>query len=258
MISIRVLLVFHPLRIFCLISLFAAFALGRGRIATVTHARRVHLREQCDNVSRTRIPRYICFARVRKKYRSTSSRACQIKHVIEESAHIRQGSPFFSINERETMGAGCGDESPKWTPHSGPSPGGRSEMSTPGSAVSTGSLSGRQLVRLNVGGKSFCTSLSTLNKERSMLSVLLSGAFAENSEDEIFIDRDGSRFIHVLNYLRDGKLNVDDYNRAKRESVVQQRRSAALFFFTLPLCFFFLLPVYQFYPERFTVTPQHP
>lgn len=91
-----------------------------------------------------------------------------------------------------------------------------------------------------------------------MLSVLLSGAFAENSEDEIFIDRDGSRFVHVLNYLRDGKLNVDDYNRAKRESVVQQRRSAALFIFTLPLCFFFLLPVYQFFPERFTVTPQHP
>jgi hypothetical protein len=92
-------------------------------------------------------------------------------------------------------------------------------MSTPGSTVSSGSMSGRQLVRLNVGGKSFVTSKSTLEKDAgSMLSVLLSGEFAESSEDgEIFIDRDGSRFVHVLNYLRDGKLNVD-YNRAKRES----------------------------------------
>lgn len=80
-----------------------------------------------------------------------------------------------------------------------------------------------------------------------MLSVLLSGAFAENSEDEIFIDRDGSRFVHVLNYLRDGKLNVDDYNRAKRESAVQQQRSAGdhRVFLSRASSFFFL-PVYKY------------
>ena len=92
--------------------------------------------------------------------------------------------------------------------------------STPGSSVSSlSSLTGRTLVSLNVGGKCFKTSLATLQKEHSFLSVLLNGSWGENEQDsEIFIDRDGSRFVHVLNYLRDGKLNVDDYDRAKRES----------------------------------------
>lgn len=89
----------------------------------------------------------------------------------------------------------------------------------PHGAATSSKGGGPLVIRFNVGGKTFLTSLTTLEKERSMLTAMLSGAFAESSEDEIFIDRDGSRFAHVLNYLRDGKLNVQEYNRAKRESI---------------------------------------
>jgi len=68
-----------------------------------------------------------------------------------------------------------------------------------------------KLVKLNVGGHLFSTSLETLTKDlSSMLHAMFSGRFdTKPSEDgSYFIDRDGTHFRYILNYLRTGQLIV--------------------------------------------------
>ncbi|CAJ0593565.1 unnamed protein product [Cylicocyclus nassatus] len=64
-------------------------------------------------------------------------------------------------------------------------------------------------VVLNVGGTKFYTSLETLMKnpglrEKSMLAEM---NFVEG--EEVFIDRDPTHFSYILNYHRDGAVNVN-------------------------------------------------
>ena len=64
-------------------------------------------------------------------------------------------------------------------------------------------------VELNVGGQHFTTSLQTLTKDPgSMLHAMFSGRFdTKPAEDgSYFIDRDGTHFRYILNYLRTGRL----------------------------------------------------
>ena len=64
-------------------------------------------------------------------------------------------------------------------------------------------------VKLNVGGHHFTTTVQTLTKDpNSMLAAMFSGKFdTQLSEDgSVFIDRDGTHFRFILNFLRDGKL----------------------------------------------------
>ena len=64
-------------------------------------------------------------------------------------------------------------------------------------------------VELNVGGQHFTTSLQTLTKDTgSMLHAMFSGRFdTKPAEDgSYFIDRDGTHFRYILNYLRTGRL----------------------------------------------------
>ena len=64
-------------------------------------------------------------------------------------------------------------------------------------------------VKLNVGGHFFTTSVQTLTKDpNSMLAAMFSGKFEmKPSEDgSFFIDRDGTHFRFILNYLRNGEL----------------------------------------------------
>ena len=66
-------------------------------------------------------------------------------------------------------------------------------------------------VQLDVGGHLFSTSATTLCRPGSMLSVLLSGRYLiDRTEDgvAVFLDRDGSLFPHILEYLRDGVVSV--------------------------------------------------
>lgn len=61
------------------------------------------------------------------------------------------------------------------------------------------------VIDLNVGGCHFTTSLSTLRKyEDSMLAVMFSGRYdlVRDKDGKIFIDRDGTNFGHILNYIR--------------------------------------------------------
>ena len=64
-------------------------------------------------------------------------------------------------------------------------------------------------VKLNVGGQHFTTSVQTLKKDpNSMLAAMFSGKFEmKPSEDgSFFIDRGGTYFRFILNYLRNGEL----------------------------------------------------
>ncbi|KXJ08368.1 BTB/POZ domain-containing protein KCTD21 [Exaiptasia diaphana] len=68
-------------------------------------------------------------------------------------------------------------------------------------------------IKLNVGGQFFTTSLQTLTKDAgSMLHAMFSGRFdTKPAEDgSYFIDRDGTCFRYILNYLRTGKLLLPD------------------------------------------------
>ena len=65
------------------------------------------------------------------------------------------------------------------------------------------------IVRLNVGGKRFTTSLQTLTRDQnSMLAAMFSGRHKVETTDDgsFFIDRGGTYFRFILNYLRDGEL----------------------------------------------------
>ena len=68
-------------------------------------------------------------------------------------------------------------------------------------------------VKLNVGGQHFTTSVQTLTKDpNSMLAAMFSGKFdMKPSEDgSFFIDRDGTHFRFILNFLRTGKLTLPE------------------------------------------------
>jgi len=83
-----------------------------------------------------------------------------------------------------------------------------------------------QIVKLNVGGKKFATSLSTLTKYKdSFLYAMFSGKYSltKDDKDHVFIDRDGSLFEYILAFIRDypeWELPAADgalYRRLKRE-----------------------------------------
>ncbi|XP_035672966.1 BTB/POZ domain-containing protein KCTD7-like [Branchiostoma floridae] len=70
-----------------------------------------------------------------------------------------------------------------------------------------------EVISLNVGGRHFDTTLSTLLKyEDSMLAAMFSGRHrvVTDKDGRYFIDRDGSHFGHILEFLRQDKLPPPD------------------------------------------------
>ena len=68
-------------------------------------------------------------------------------------------------------------------------------------------------VNLNVGGHCFQTSVQTLTKDpNTMLAAMFSGKFEMKpcEDGAFFIDRDGTHFRFILNYLRTGKLTLPE------------------------------------------------
>ncbi|XP_078576142.1 BTB/POZ domain-containing protein KCTD7-like [Branchiostoma floridae x Branchiostoma japonicum] len=77
-----------------------------------------------------------------------------------------------------------------------------------------------EVISLNVGGRHFDTTLSTLLKyEDSMLAAMFSGRHrvVTDKDDRYFIDRDGSHFGHILEFLRQDKLPPPDVAKAVLE-----------------------------------------
>ena len=68
-------------------------------------------------------------------------------------------------------------------------------------------------VKLNVGGQLFVTSVQMLRKDpNSMLAAMFSGKFNTKTSEggSYYIDRDGTHFRFILNYLRTGQLTLPE------------------------------------------------
>ena len=78
----------------------------------------------------------------------------------------------------------------------------------------------KRRVKLNVGGDKFETTLSTLTRQPdSTLAVMFSGRHEVPQDDDgyVFIDRDGTHFRIILNFLRTGALDVPTSQKAASE-----------------------------------------
>jgi len=80
-------------------------------------------------------------------------------------------------------------------------------------------------VKLNVGGVRYETTLTTLTADgdESMLGSMFSGRheLQTNDEGDVFIDRDGTHFGHILNLLRESSVAVHFKDRAALQSEIQ-------------------------------------
>lgn len=86
----------------------------------------------------------------------------------------------------------------------------------------------RDPVSLNVGGEIYTTTLGMLTHHRdSMLGAMFTGQIPvlRDSRGNVFIDRDGKIFRHILNYLRSNSLDLPDGFR----EVALLRREADFF-----------------------------
>jgi len=66
-------------------------------------------------------------------------------------------------------------------------------------------------IKLNIGGNLFQTTLSNLSKFPSMLNTMFNGMLEVEKDESgaVFIDRDGTHFRHILNFMRDESLSTD-------------------------------------------------
>ncbi|OBS66745.1 hypothetical protein A6R68_04717, partial [Neotoma lepida] len=95
-------------------------------------------------------------------------------------------------------------------------------------------MSSQNLVTLNVGGKIFTTRLSTLKQfPTSRLAGIVDGRDQEfkTVDGQIFVDRDGTLFSFILDFLRNHELllpsDFADYQRLQREALFYELDSLA-------------------------------
>lgn len=83
-----------------------------------------------------------------------------------------------------------------------------------------------EIIHFNVGGTLYDVAEDTLLKaeEKTMLANLVSDKWRFGKQETIFIDRDGERFKYILDWYRDGKINVP------KTVAIDAVRSDALFF----------------------------
>jgi hypothetical protein len=81
------------------------------------------------------------------------------------------------------------------------------------------------IIKLNVGGKKFATSLATLRRcPDTMIGAMFSGRHELHKDDEgnVFIDRDGTYFEEILNFLRSPETYEVDLPPAELNKLKQQ------------------------------------
>lgn len=96
----------------------------------------------------------------------------------------------------------------------------RAELQSMKAVVDANLARFKQRVKLNVGGSKFETTLSTLTRyPDSMLGAMFSGRHEVPPDDEgyVFIDRDGTHFRAILNFLRTGFVDLPRSEQAANE-----------------------------------------
>ena len=83
-----------------------------------------------------------------------------------------------------------------------------------------------KIVRLSVGGVHFETSIATLTRGEpdSMLAAMFSGRHnvTKDEDGRYFIDRDGTHFRYILNYLRDGNTYIPQDNQQVLDELYEE------------------------------------
>jgi len=77
-------------------------------------------------------------------------------------------------------------------------------------------------VKLDVGGKLFSTTLTTLTKEECFFSAMFSGHFPLEKDEEdgsYHVDRNPLYFETILDYLRTGRLQLSKYSSEEMEEL---------------------------------------
>jgi hypothetical protein len=89
-----------------------------------------------------------------------------------------------------------------------------------------------EVITLNVGGIHYTTTTATLLSGSNYFDTLLSGKYSilRDAQGNVFIDRDGSTFRYILNFLRGSSLHVTESNPAKLSLIYQEILDEALFF----------------------------
>jgi len=84
-----------------------------------------------------------------------------------------------------------------------------------------------EVIELNVGGRVFVTTRSTLCKHsNSMLAAMFSGDLQPAQQDNkgrFFIDRNGDHFAIILAYLRDEPLQLLGFGMQRRALEAEAR-----------------------------------
>lgn len=98
-----------------------------------------------------------------------------------------------------------------------------SEPRSFGKSIVTNLPAKSQIIELNVGGETFTTTLSTLKKHPgSKLAVMFSSGHPKlqtDSEGRYFIDRPGTYFKYILEYLRSDQVPLQCVQDVYREAV---------------------------------------
>lgn len=122
-----------------------------------------------------------------------------ISAINEDATPVRRvsASPMQEISVSRTVGGGFSNRSTLRS---------RVSMSSIDLNDMTDVEASNSVIKLNVGGRHFCTTRSTLTSmPGTMFEALLSGRHAviRDNDGAIFLDRDPDIFEHVLTYLRD-------------------------------------------------------
>lgn len=81
------------------------------------------------------------------------------------------------------------------------------------------------LIKINVGGKIFIVKLSTITAEKDTLFYKLFATYLDKDGDiprEYFFDRNYTHFPLVLEYLRNKKVSLKNYNKFEKEEIIDE------------------------------------
>ncbi|GAM27885.1 hypothetical protein SAMD00019534_110610 [Acytostelium subglobosum LB1] len=138
---------------------------------------------------------------------------------IDFAVHKRKSMPRLHIPNSYNSSSSSPTMVKRWIEETIKSPN-VSTLTTQSTNTASLATTSSKKIKLDVGGKIFATTVSTLTKHPdSMLAAMFSSRFELPTDDDgrIFIDRDGKLFGHILAYLRDGPLWVPPGNQELRK-----------------------------------------